>query len=373
LTLWPPIFSAAWLGAVACSLVLASAPASAQPTAAGASGSSAEAARDKQARQRFERGRAAFDRGDYRAAWSEFHEAYRLSGRAQLLYNIGQTADRLGYDSDALKAFRLYLERLPAAENRREVENRVRALEQRVQDSERAPPPPGSAAAQEQGAWLENLETLPDEAPANSPGSPPSAAGAPPAAPPPPPPPAASLSEGPRPTRAGLYLRLGLGFGLRRDGLSGTAAGTLSGAGFAGELAIATTLFPGFVLGGAIYSDLASSPTYELERTEAELGSAHLNMFGVMGDWYLQPSQNGLHAQAALCFAVLNVDYADNRVALGRNASGIGAVLGVGYEWPIAREVGIGVLGRVSVASLADQSRSHGVFAPSLLASLTWY
>lgn len=339
-----------------------------------------QAERDRQARLEFEYGRKAYDEGDYRGAWGFFHKAYRLSGRAQLLYNIGQAADRLGYDADASSAFRMYLEKLPAAENRREVENRIRALEERVARSPRAPGPaaatassqalPPTAASTEQP--LDPLATPDSADSADSAEFDLTPSAATPALPPEPPPEAAPL---PRPTRTGIYVRLGLGAGYRRDGLSGNLDATLTGAGFAAELAVATTLFNGFVLGGAFYSDLASSPTLEANGASAKLGSAHLTMFGPMVDWYLRPTEDGLHVSAALTFAVLSIDYTTEsaRVSIGRDASGVGMVLACGYEWPIAQEWAIGVLGRLTLASLSDDTRSHGLIAPSLLASLTWF
>lgn len=347
---WLPIIGALWL--------ISTSPTLAQPTAQPAEDAATQAERDKQARLEFERGRKAFDEGDYRGAWGFFHNAYRLSGRAQLLYNIGQTADRLGRDAEALTAFKMYLEQLPKAENRRDVENRIRALEERVKNAERAPAPP------ETGATSQPVAAQPEPA-----ATPPTAAE--PAQPPPPPPPKAAE---PRPTRKGFYLRLGLGLGLRRDGVSGGLDGSVTGFGFAGELAFGWTLFDSFVLGGAIYSDLASSPTFKADNgSKTDLGSAHLTMLGVMADWYLQPHQSGFHLQAALTFAVIAVDYKNAGISVGRDASGIGAIFGAGWEWPIGRELGFGVLGRLSIASLSDDTRSHGVFAPSVLATLTWY
>jgi hypothetical protein len=371
-----PIACALWLSAIAQLAV-------AQPrqTAAGArqSGTSAERApstagaqaasdpeaqveRDKQARIEFEHGRKAFDEGDYRGAWGFFHNAYRLSGRAQLLFNIGQTADRLGKDTEALTAFRMYLERLPKAENKRDVQNRIRALEERVRESERVPAPPvaGEVSPPPEAA-------PPEPEPAVAAVAQPTAADASAQTP-------AAEATGPRPTRDGFYLRVGLGLGLRRDGVSGGTDGTLMGLGFAGEFAVGWTVLPGFVVGGALYSDLASSPTFKADNgTEADLGSAHLTMLGAMADWYVQPNLSGFHVQGALTFAVVAVDYKNAGVSVGRDASGIGAILGVGYEWPIAAEWGLGVLGRLSLASLSDDQRSHGVFAPSALATLTWY
>lgn len=346
--LWLPIVCAFWLSSIA--------PVAAQ--SASDRDPETQAERDKRARTEFEHGRKAFDEGDYRGAWGFFHNAYRLSGRAQLLFNIGQTADRLGRDSEALQAFKMYLERLPKADNERDVENRIRALEERVKDAERVPAPPA----------LGEPTPQPEAAAEPQPPVTPPPAAEPPA--PPPPPPAA----GPRPTREGFYLRLGLGAGLRRDGVSGGLDGTLSGFGFAAELAAGWAVLPGFVVGGAIYSDLASSPSFKADNgNTTDLGSAHLTMLGAMADWYMQPHESGFHAQAALTFAVIAVDYKNAGVSIGRDASGIGAILGFGYEWAIADEIGLGVLGRLSFASLSDESRSHGVFAPSVLATLTWY
>jgi hypothetical protein len=323
-----------------------------------ASDPATRAERDKQARIEFEHGRKAFDEGDYRGAWGFFHNAYRLSGRVQLLYNIGQTADRLGRDTEALTAFRMYLERLPNADNKRDVKNRIHALEERVKDAERVPPPPDTTESEPQPSAAET-------AAAQTPSPPPAAE------PPAPPPPTAAE---PRPTRHGFFLRIGLGIGLRRDGVSGGTDGTVSGVGFAGELAFGWTLLPGFVVGGALYSDLASSPTFTSEAgAKQDLGSTHMTMLGAMADWYVRPEESGFHFQAALTFAVVAVDYKNAGVSVGRDASGIGAMLGVGYEWPIAAEWGLGILGRLTMASLSDDQRSHGVFAPSAVATLTWY
>lgn len=80
------------------------------------------------ARNLFEAGRAAYDAGDYREALELFQRAYEHSDRPRLLYNIGQSADRLRMDRTALAAFRRYLELVSEADNRVEVENRINAL-----------------------------------------------------------------------------------------------------------------------------------------------------------------------------------------------------------------------------------------------------
>lgn len=104
-------------------------------------------ARDAEARGLFQAGRASFDAGRYQSALDYFERAYELSPRAQLLYNIGQAADRMRLDTRTLAAFEKYLEELPEAPNRTEVENRVRAL--RALKKDKSPPAPEPIVAPE--------------------------------------------------------------------------------------------------------------------------------------------------------------------------------------------------------------------------------
>ncbi len=84
---------------------------------------------DEEARTQFERGRVAYDAGDFEAAVQAFRQAYLLSNRPALLYNIGQSELRLEHHALALEAFEGYLRRAPEDDPRRaEVEERVRVL-----------------------------------------------------------------------------------------------------------------------------------------------------------------------------------------------------------------------------------------------------
>ena len=304
---------------------------------------SADSDRDQRARTLFEQGRQAYGDGRYRDAWANFHEAYQLSNRPELLYNIGQTADRLGQDADALKAFKMYVERLPDAQNRHDVENRIHALEERVSSSSQPAP-----------ATVDETSTQPSAA-----------------SPAPPPPPASSAKHG-GPSRSGLYFRGALGLGLRSDSVSGTGIdASVDGFGFAGDLAIGYGVLPGFVVAGALYFDWTHSPTATVNDTDYELGAANLTMFGVQGDWYINPESAGWHLQGGLTVATLSVR--GDAPSLRGSPSGIGLVLGGGYEWAIAGDWSIGVLGRFSIAGLTSGIRSHGFIAPSILASVTWF
>lgn len=102
-------------------LVLLATPAMAQESTA-----------DHDARVAFESGHLAFAEGRYDDALVDFTRAYDLSRRAELLYNIGLAADRLRRDEEAIAAFEAYLAALPEAENRAEVQRRLRALRDAV-------------------------------------------------------------------------------------------------------------------------------------------------------------------------------------------------------------------------------------------------
>lgn len=90
------------------------------------------AAAEERARMRFEDGRLAFAEGRNEIALAAFLESYELSGRPELLYNIGLVHDRLRHDREALEAFRQFLVEVPDTENRVQVESRIRVLEEEV-------------------------------------------------------------------------------------------------------------------------------------------------------------------------------------------------------------------------------------------------
>lgn len=96
---------------------------------------------DREARARFESGRLAFDDQRYEEALADFERSYELSGRSIILFNIGLVHDRLRRDGEALDAFRRYLEAVPDAENRAEVERRIEVLQAALDERRWAPQP----------------------------------------------------------------------------------------------------------------------------------------------------------------------------------------------------------------------------------------
>ena len=123
---------------------------------AGATRASAQTSpSDGEARSLYEAGAVAFSDTRYEQALARFEEAYALSRRPALLYNIGLTHDRLGHDGPALTAFRGYLDALPDAENRPEVERRIAVLTVRVSGAPSVPVAASAAdAASDPGPWV---------------------------------------------------------------------------------------------------------------------------------------------------------------------------------------------------------------------------
>jgi hypothetical protein len=87
---------------------------------------------DDEARALFSAGQTAFNDARYPDALQHFRRAYELSHRAELLYNIGITEDRLRHDAPALAVFEQFLAEVPEHAKRREVEARVDVLRQAV-------------------------------------------------------------------------------------------------------------------------------------------------------------------------------------------------------------------------------------------------
>lgn len=103
---------------------------------------SARADNPSEARQHYQKGKQLFDSGDYRGAMGEFATADRLAPSPLLEFNIALCHERLGEKAEAVRRYRLYLDRVPDAQNRAQVEQKIKALEAEAK-AEAAPPPAG--------------------------------------------------------------------------------------------------------------------------------------------------------------------------------------------------------------------------------------
>ncbi len=101
------------------------------PPAAVAAQASPE--RLRQARRYYERGKAAFELGKFRAALRHYEEAYKVASLPGLLFNIGQCYRNTGEHEKAVFSFRLYLRKVPKAKNREAVLVLIRELEATIE------------------------------------------------------------------------------------------------------------------------------------------------------------------------------------------------------------------------------------------------
>lgn len=318
---------------------------------------------DKKARDLFEKGRVAWDEGRFREAWEYWHHSYRLSRRPELLYNVGQAADRLRMDREALEAFRLYLEKNPDAANRKEVENRIRILEREVDktqteeqtqylseglgDDQAAQP-----ASTQEGATSENGEA-----------------------------PEADYKgeldevdpEADSSIREGLYLRLSGGFGLWADSLADTAGntGSLSSLSLVLEGLVGWGVMPGLAVGGGLLIEFALTPKFEgaMGTGAADDVQASLGMLVGFADYYLDP-KDGWHLFGGLGLGRI----AFSGSGLGTEDAGGGALFaGVGYDMPLDDEVMFGVAGRLLLGRYSQDIADHTLFAAGVTASALWF
>ena len=106
-------------------------------------------------------GHGAYKAREFDIAYRYFREAYELSGRAELLFEVGQSADRSQMGREALVAYLMFLRDTPqGAPKRRAAAARVRALEKRYGRIDESDLPPAIEAG-----GLEPEPAVGDEAP----------------------------------------------------------------------------------------------------------------------------------------------------------------------------------------------------------------
>jgi tetratricopeptide (TPR) repeat protein len=97
---------------------------------------------DERAKAHFLAGQSYYDQASYADALKEFNEAYRLSKKPALLYNLARCYEGLGQLGDAVSMLERYLTDEPATPDRTSIEERIRNLKERQQRATAPPPPP---------------------------------------------------------------------------------------------------------------------------------------------------------------------------------------------------------------------------------------
>jgi tetratricopeptide (TPR) repeat protein len=91
---------------------------------------------DRVAQEHFELGREYYDRGQYEEALREFEDAYRLSRRPKLLYNLYLAYRNLGRFEPATNSLRAYLAAEPNDPRADELRERMRQMEASLRETE---------------------------------------------------------------------------------------------------------------------------------------------------------------------------------------------------------------------------------------------
>src|SRR5688572_11276621 len=116
---------------------------------------------EEQAKARFLEAETHYKLQEFEQALLGYKEAYRLSQRPALLFNIGQCLRRLDRYEEALRAYRSYLRDAPEGSRRQEAEELIRDLESLAARPDAVvPAPPGESAAPPEERRGRSLERL---------------------------------------------------------------------------------------------------------------------------------------------------------------------------------------------------------------------
>ncbi len=126
----------------------------------------AEVERDvERARAHFEAGEAHFDAGRYREAMAEFSRADALVASPINRYNIALCQDSLGDAAAAVREYRAYLEAMPDAPNRGDVEARIAELREELASGAEVAPRERDVPAPDRDPATTEDRTRPDGVP----------------------------------------------------------------------------------------------------------------------------------------------------------------------------------------------------------------
>jgi tetratricopeptide (TPR) repeat protein len=139
--------------------------------------SAAEAKSDAAvAKHHFDQGTKAFNLGEFARATTEYKAAYEAKPDPVFLYNIAQAYRLAGDLTQALFFYRSFLRNLPTTPNRREVEGRIRSLEEQVANQHSVttqPPnttvPPGGVPSSSEASEPPTARAKPVEPAADAP------------------------------------------------------------------------------------------------------------------------------------------------------------------------------------------------------------
>jgi tetratricopeptide (TPR) repeat protein len=302
------------------------------------------------ARDHAGKGRRLYDLRHYDQAIREFEQAYQLDNDPAHLYNIAQSHRLANHVPEAIAAYRAYLDRLPDAPNRPDVERRIAELSA----SQRPPngldpqphpaaPPPAAVAP---GSW-----PPPQIAPPATPGTAPLVGdpGAAPAGYPPPGPyhpGAPALGQTVTPpghhSHDGFFLRMQLGLGYTSVSAE-NADLKISGSSGHFLMAAGVALAGKLVLYGEFGAGTITEPSVTVNNQSGSFdGELTVYTFGVGAAFYIMPANVYLSATLGGSQVELEVRNGLDVHKL-ESKTGFGITLSAGKEWWVSKDLGLGV------------------------------
>ena len=95
----------------------------------------------------YQRATRAYDLQKYTEAIDEYQKAYEISGDPPMLYNIAQAYRLADQPGEAVRYYRRFLQRMPNARNRDDVERKIADQEKLAEQRKKAEPRRAAAAA----------------------------------------------------------------------------------------------------------------------------------------------------------------------------------------------------------------------------------
>jgi len=175
-------------------------------------------------------------------------------------------------------------------------------------------------------------------------------------------------------THDGFFFQGVIGGGyLSTSGGDGAYDLKISGPAVAGGLLFGGTIAPGLVIGGGTANSIALGPTFEVNGNEADSDvdvSLNLSTIGPFVTFYPDPHGGfSLHAMIAYGTVSITIDGDET----DDNPTGVALTGGAGYDFWVAPEWSLGLMGRFTYAPLKYEDETYTTLAPSLLFSFTYH
>jgi hypothetical protein len=170
----------------------------------------------------------------------------------------------------------------------------------------------------------------------------------------------------------GFQFRGAVGAGFLSD--SETSNVNLHGGAGAFEVYIGGTPARGLVIGGFINDAIVIDPTVSVPNVSVSTDSntsLSLVTIGPYIDFYPNPRE-GFHIIGTLGFADLSLSYNDENVSSTHSTTGFAIGGGIGYDWWVSPYWSLGILARLTFASMSENSVTDNLVAPTLLFSFSY-